>query len=57
MVERAKRRSEMPDTLESRVFIESLPGPIYFRVILTGEGAGGWPVDDVVDRIVAGFRT
>ena len=56
LVERGKRRGELPETAASRVLIETLLGPIYFRVVLTGEGADDWPVEEVVDKVIAGFR-
>ena len=55
-MERGKRRGELPETVDSSVLIETLLGPIYFRIVLTGEGADGWPVEDVVEKVIAGFR-
>jgi AcrR family transcriptional regulator len=57
IVERAKLRKELPERVDARVVLETLAGPIYFRLMLTGESLKQWPLDEVVDRVVAGFRS
>jgi len=54
IVERAVARGEVDESTDARLLVEMVTGPIWFRVLLTGE-----PLDDdfvaaLVDRVVAG---
>ncbi len=48
IVERAAQRGEIPDHVDPRVVVEAVVGPIWFRVLLSGE-----PVNDDFVRAVA----
>ncbi|MGH7337308.1 MAG: TetR-like C-terminal domain-containing protein, partial [Myxococcota bacterium] len=56
IVERAISRGELPRGTDHRFVIESLGGPIWFRTLVVGEGAGDRFVDRLVDAVIAGLR-
>ena len=48
LVDRAKQRGEIPETADSKLVVEGVVGPIWFRFLLTGE-----PVDPSFARAAA----
>jgi AcrR family transcriptional regulator len=55
IVERAIARGELPSGTSSNIVIESLVGPLYMRLLLTGEPIDGEVVDQVARAVAAGF--
>jgi AcrR family transcriptional regulator len=49
IIERAKHRGQLPDRVDANLIIETLIGPLYVRLLLTGE-----PIDtSLADRVAA----
>ena len=55
IVERAVARGELPPGTDSNVVIESLVGPLYMRLLLTGEPIDGNVADQIARAVAEGF--
>jgi AcrR family transcriptional regulator len=55
IVHRAIERGEAPPETDARLVIESIVGPLWFRMLLTGEPLTDDIVDALVDQTVAGL--
>jgi AcrR family transcriptional regulator len=56
IVERAVARGELPEGTDSRLVIETLIGPMYVRLLLTGEPIDRGFADRVAALVVAGTQ-
>ncbi len=54
IVERAIARGELPDDVDANVLIETLIGPLYVRLLLTGEPLSEEVADQVARIVTAG---
>jgi AcrR family transcriptional regulator len=54
IVERAVARGELPAGVDARIVVEALVGPIWFRLLLTGEPLDDEFLDGVVAVVVRG---
>lgn len=57
IIERAKIRGELPDNIDANLVIETLIGPLYVRLLLTGEPIDASLADSVADLVAAGVKT
>ena len=57
IIERAKHRGELPDHVDANLIIETLIGPLYVRLLLTGEPIDTRLADRVADIVAAGAQT
>ncbi|GLW63304.1 putative transcriptional regulator, TetR family protein [Actinomadura rubrobrunea] len=55
-LERAARRGELPPDLDVAAETERLVGPVYYRVLVTGEPVDDDFIDGLVDAFLAGLR-
>ena len=55
IIERAIQRGEIAVDTDPRLVIESIVGPLWFRLLLTGEPLNESAVDTLVDQTVAGL--
>jgi len=56
VVERAIHRGELPASTDANLIIETVIGPLWLRLLLTGEPVTEELADHVVDLVTAGFR-
>jgi AcrR family transcriptional regulator len=56
VVERAKQRGELPDSVDARVLLEMFISPIHFRLLLTREGVDQAFLERAADVVVKGFK-
>ena len=56
IVERAVERGELPDTVVPNLIVEAVVGPIWLRLLLTGEPIDDGFADDIAALVVAGCR-
>jgi AcrR family transcriptional regulator len=56
IVRRAVARSEAPEGVDAKAVIEAVLGPIYFRLIVTGEPPDREFIERVVDVVAAGVK-
>ncbi|MBX6769806.1 MAG: TetR/AcrR family transcriptional regulator C-terminal ligand-binding domain-containing protein, partial [Actinomadura rubrobrunea] len=54
--ERAARRGELPADLDVAAETERLVGPLYYRILVTGEPVDDDFIDGLVDAFLAGLR-
>jgi AcrR family transcriptional regulator len=54
IVDRAIARGEVADSCDPHVIIETLVGPLYLRLLLTGEPIGDRVADEIADLVAAG---
>lgn len=55
IVERAVAHGELPPATDSNVVIESLVGPLYMRLLFTGEPIDGEVADQIARAVAEGF--
>lgn len=55
MFDRAVARGEFPRGADPLVALQTLIAPLYFRLLVSGENLGDWPVTEQVDRLLAGY--
>ena len=56
IVERAVQRNELAATVNPALVIEDLIGPIYLRLLVTGEPLDARYAGQLVDRVIAGIQ-
>lgn len=54
VVDRAVARGELPGTVDARLVIETVIGPLWLRLLLTGEPVTDALADRIVDLVIAG---
>ncbi len=54
VVERAVERGDLPPTTDANLIIETIIGPLWVRLLLTGEPITEQLADQVVDLVIAG---
>jgi AcrR family transcriptional regulator len=54
--DRAVARGEFSRGVDPAPLIEALVAPLYFRLIVTGEPIKEWPRNQMIDRLLAGYR-
>jgi AcrR family transcriptional regulator len=52
VIERAKERGELRESVNARLIIELAASPIYFRAFFSGEKIAGSVLDDIVDHVL-----
>jgi AcrR family transcriptional regulator len=57
IIERAKTRDELHDSADANLIIETLIGPLYVRLLLTGEPIDTSLADRVAELVAAGAKT
>ena len=55
--ERATARGELPETMDTTLFVELLAGPVYVRTLLTGRALDQTSIERIVDVVLAGSAT
>jgi AcrR family transcriptional regulator len=55
MFDRAVARGEFPRDADPLVALQTLIAPLYFRLLVSVEGLGNWPMTEQVDRLLAGY--
>jgi AcrR family transcriptional regulator len=55
ILDRAVARGEFPRDADPVFFLEMLIAPLYFRLLVTDESVGSWPVTEQVDRLLSGY--
>jgi AcrR family transcriptional regulator len=56
MVSRAVSREELASDVDAAVLIDALVGPLYLRLLITGEPISDAVADRVVDLVLAGAQ-
>jgi tetracycline repressor-like protein len=55
MFDRAVARSEFPERLDPIPLLETLIGPLHFRLLVSSEPLDDWPVVEMVERVLKGY--
>jgi AcrR family transcriptional regulator len=56
IIQRAVDRRELPDTTDADLLIEAVVGPIWLRLLLTGEAIDDAFADDIAELVTIGAR-
>lgn len=54
--DKAIARGEFPRDADPVVLLQTLIAPLYFRLLVTVETLDDWPITEVVDRVLSGYK-